>query len=140
MGFMDKVKEAARQVGDKAQEGMKAGQEKFDDVKTNRRISELTHDLGALVLRQHTEGAQAGDDAEIERLVGEITEAKSQLQAAPPPEPEWPAAPADAATPSAPPPPPPGAATPPPPPPPPAGAATPPPPPPPPGGASGGPA
>ncbi len=91
MGFMDKVKDAARQVGDKAQEGLKAGQEKLDDVKTNRRISELTHELGSIVFRQHTQGPAAGDDAEITRLVAEIEEAKAQLQETAPPEPEWPA-------------------------------------------------
>lgn len=116
MGFMDKVKDAARQVGDKAQEGMKAGQDKLEGAKTTRRVSELTHDLGALVLRQHTEGPQAGDDAEIARLVDEIKEAQAQAPAPDQPPPEWPgAAPADAP----PPPPPPGAGTPPPPPPPP---------------------
>ncbi len=119
MGFMDKVKDAARQVGDKAQEGLKAGQEKFDDVKTSRRISELTHDLGAIVFRQHTEGAVAGDEAEIARLVAEIKEAKEQVQEAATPAPEWPGdTSSEAATPPPPPPPPPPPAPPAPPPPP----------------------
>jgi hypothetical protein len=81
MGLLDKAKEAAKTVGEKAQEGIKAGQEKVDEVKTKKRISDLKEELGGVVFAQRT-GAGAGDaEAEITRIVSEIQEAEASLEA-----------------------------------------------------------
>ncbi|MGZ8734566.1 MAG: hypothetical protein ACXW1M_05220 [Acidimicrobiia bacterium] len=39
MGFLDKVKETSKQMGEKAQQLAEAGQDKFDDFKTDKQIS-----------------------------------------------------------------------------------------------------
>jgi hypothetical protein len=79
MGLLDKAKDAAKTVGDKAQEGIKAGQEKVDEHKTKKRISELKEQLGGIVFEQRTGAAPENADADIERLVGEIQEAEASL-------------------------------------------------------------
>ena len=79
MGLLDKAKEAAKTVGDKAQEGIKAGQEKVDEVKTKKRISDLKEELGGIVYQQRTGGAAAYADTEITRIVGEIQGAEATL-------------------------------------------------------------
>jgi hypothetical protein len=79
MGILDKAKEAAKTVGEKAKEGVAAGQEKVDDVKTKRKISDLKEELGGIVFAQHTGAPAANADAEIARIVGEIKEAETHL-------------------------------------------------------------
>ena len=78
---MDKAKEAAKTVGEKAQEGIKAGQEKIDESKTKHKISDLKEELGGLVYAQHTGSPASDADAQITRIVGEIKEAEAQLTA-----------------------------------------------------------
>jgi hypothetical protein len=80
MGLMDKVKDTAKQVGDKAQQGVKAGQEKLEDAKLRKKINERKEEIGGLVYAQRT-GAPAPDaDAEIARLVAEITAAEHEIE------------------------------------------------------------
>lgn len=79
MGLLDKAKEAAKTVGDKAQEGLKATQEKVDEVKTKKQIADLKEELGGIVYLQHGEMAPANADDEIERIVGEIRESEARL-------------------------------------------------------------
>jgi hypothetical protein len=79
MGLLDKAKEAAKTVGDKAQEGIKAGQEKIDEAKTKKRISDLKEELGGIVFQQRTGAAPADADTEIGRIVGEIQQAEAAL-------------------------------------------------------------
>lgn len=79
MGLLDKAKEAAKTVGDKAQEGIKAGQEKVDEAKTKKRIGNLKEELGGIVFEQRTGSPPANADAEISRIVGEIQEAEASL-------------------------------------------------------------
>ena len=81
MGLLDKAKEAAKTVGDKAQEGIKAGQEKVDEVKTKKRISDLKEQLGGIVYQQRTGSPAPDAETEIGRIVGEIQEAEASLQA-----------------------------------------------------------
>lgn len=81
MGLLDKAKDAAKVVGDKAQEGMKAGQEKVDEVKTKKHIGELKEAIGGIVYLQRCDQAPEDADAEIERLVGEIRDAEAHLGA-----------------------------------------------------------
>jgi len=79
MGILDKAKEAAKTVGEKAKEGVAAGQEKVDDVKTKRRISDLKEELGGIVFSQQTGTPVANADVTIARIVGEIQEAEAHL-------------------------------------------------------------
>jgi len=79
VGFMDKVKSTAQQVGDKAQEVGKVGQEKIEDARAKKKIEGLERELGALVYAQRSGTADEGSDAEVDRIVGEITTLRSQL-------------------------------------------------------------
>ncbi len=105
MGLLDKAKEKASHLAGQAKE-------KIDDVKEKRKADDLLDDLGLIVFRQRTERGEPGDEAEIARLVTELSALEADgaeiVTPAPP-------APADD---SPPPPPPPAADSPPPPPPP----------------------
>ena len=79
MGLLDKAKDAAKTVGDKAKEAVDAGQDKVDEVKTKRKIGELKEALGGIVFLQKTGAAPADADTEITRLVGEIQTAEASL-------------------------------------------------------------
>lgn len=79
MGFLDKAKDAAKTVGDKAQEGLKAGQAKIDETKAKHEISERKEALGELVYAQRTGTAPADAEAQITRLVDEIKDYEAQL-------------------------------------------------------------
>ena len=72
MGFVDKVKAQAAQVAEKAQEGIKTGQEKVEEAQSRRKTDALLRELGALVYARHTGGASEGSDADIDRIVAEI--------------------------------------------------------------------
>ena len=79
MGLMDKVKETAQKGADAAKGAVSAGQDKLDDMKVEKKIKELKEELGGPVYGQKT-GKPAPDlDAEITRLVGEISEAEKEL-------------------------------------------------------------
>ncbi len=80
MGILDKAKDAAKTVGEKAKDGVAAGQEKVDEVKTKRRINDLKEELGGIVYLQRTGNPPADADAQINRIVDDITSAESQLQ------------------------------------------------------------
>jgi hypothetical protein len=81
MSLLDKAKDAAKTVGEKAKEGVAAGQERVDEVKTKRRISELKEELGGILYLERTSGAPADSDAQIVRIVAEITENEAHLTA-----------------------------------------------------------
>ena len=51
MGFLDKAKQQATQLAQKAQEGVKTGQAKLDQVQAKKKEDALLRDLGAVVLR-----------------------------------------------------------------------------------------
>ena len=79
MGILDKAKEGAKKAGEKAKQGVAAGQDKVDEVKTKRRISDLKEELGGIVFAQRT-GTPPGDaETDITRIVGEIKEAEAHL-------------------------------------------------------------
>jgi hypothetical protein len=80
LGFLDKVKETTKQVGDKAQQLAESGQEKLDDYKTEKRIADLEGQIGRLVFAQRTGADTADADTEIDRLVAEITAARAALE------------------------------------------------------------
>lgn len=73
MALMDKVKAQAAQLAQKAQEAGKAGQSKLEDVQARRRADGLLRDLGAAFYAKRTGSATTDTDAEIERLVTELT-------------------------------------------------------------------
>lgn len=79
MGLLDKAKDAAKTVGDKAQEGLKAGQDKLDESKTKHKIGDLKEELGGIVYAQKTGGGAADAESEISRIVGEISELEAAL-------------------------------------------------------------
>lgn len=96
MGFLDKAKEKATHLAEQAKE-------KIDDVKEKRKADDLLDDLGRILYRQRTERGEAGDEAEIERLVAELRALEAdgaELVAA-----AAPAAPAESDPPPPPPPP-----------------------------------
>ena len=80
MSLLDKAKDAAKTVGEKAQEGIKAGQEKIDETKTKRKISDLKEELGGIVYAQRTGSGAADAEAELTRIVGEIQAAEASLE------------------------------------------------------------
>ena len=49
MGLLDKVKETAQKGADLAKEGVKAGQDKLDEQKLKKKISDLKEELGGVV-------------------------------------------------------------------------------------------
>jgi hypothetical protein len=79
MGFMDKVKETAAKGTEMAKGAAKAGQEKIDEQKTKKKISDLKEELGGIVYAQRTGTPAANAVSEIERIVGEIKEAEEAL-------------------------------------------------------------
>lgn len=116
MGFLDKVKATAQTVAEKAQEGVKTGQEKIQDAREKRSLDATLRDLGAAVFLDRTGRGTPQLTAEIERLMAEMRDLEAggavvQPPAAPAAEPvaETEAAPADAPAPSNPPPAPPTA-------------------------------
>lgn len=61
MGLMDKLKEQAGQVADKAQKGAAQAQAKFDSVQAKRNTDVLLRDLGAAYFAEQRQGG--GHDA-----------------------------------------------------------------------------
>jgi hypothetical protein len=90
MALLDKMKEQAAQAAQKAQQAAQAGQAKLDETQAKRKEDSLLRDLGAAVYAERTGGGSSG---EVDRLVAEITAARSEEAAA---------APASAAPPDAP--------------------------------------
>ena len=65
MSFLDKAKEKATQLTQQAKE-------KIDDIKDTRKADDLLDDLGRIIYRQRTERGEAGDEAAIAELVGQL--------------------------------------------------------------------
>lgn len=85
MGLMDKMKETAAKAGDAAKGAAKAGQDKIEEQKLKKKISDLQEELGGVVYAQRTGApnptADASVDAAIDRLVGEIAAQETALAA-----------------------------------------------------------
>jgi hypothetical protein len=83
MGLLDKVKETAQKGADLAKEGVKAGQEKIDEQKLKKKISDLKEELGGVVYDQRAGRTPEGLDPEVEiaRIVAEINAAEAELAA-----------------------------------------------------------
>jgi hypothetical protein len=78
MALMDKMKAQAQQLAQKAQEAGKAGQSKIEDVQAKRKWDGLLRDLGAAVYAQKSGSATADTDADVERIVKELTDLEAQ--------------------------------------------------------------
>jgi hypothetical protein len=73
LGLMDKVKAQATQLAQKTQETARDGKAKFDQAQANKRADALLRNLGALVYAQRT-GRGGGDaQAQIDKLVADIS-------------------------------------------------------------------
>lgn len=99
MGLMDKVKAAAEKAATEAKKGTAQVKEKIGDAQLRRKADDAAKRLGYLIVKERTEGAAAGEEAD--QLVAEITELEAKIaedddeaQAEPgtPAEPEAPAA------------------------------------------------
>ena len=85
MSFLDKAKAQAQQLAEKAQEGVKTGQDKIEEVQAARKADGLFRELGAAVFLEKTGRAAPETTATINRLVAELSahEAEHGLAAAP---------------------------------------------------------
>jgi hypothetical protein len=81
VSLLDKAKETAKKGVDKAKEVGQAGQDKLEAEKTKRKINDLKEELGGLVYGQKTGSPAENVDAEIDRVVAEITAAETALAA-----------------------------------------------------------
>jgi hypothetical protein len=72
MGFLDKAKQQATQLAQKAQEGVKTGQAKLDQVQSKKKEDALLRDLGAVCFADKTGRGTAETAGEIERLLSEL--------------------------------------------------------------------
>lgn len=72
MGFLDKAKQQASQLAQKAQEGLKTGQTKLDDMQSKKKEDALLRDLGAAFFAERTGRATPETAGEIQRLMGEL--------------------------------------------------------------------
>lgn len=81
MGLLDKVKETAQKGADLAKEGVKAGQDKLDEQKVKKKISDLKEELGGVVYAQRSGTTAEGVDPEVEvaRIVAELDAAVAEL-------------------------------------------------------------
>ena len=81
MGLLDKVKETAQKGADLAKEGVKAGQDKIDEQKLKKKISDLKEELGGVVYEQRAGRTSEGLDPEVEiaRIVAELNAAEAEL-------------------------------------------------------------
>lgn len=79
MGLLDKAKDAAKVAADRAQKGLDEAKDAGQRVTLKRRLTALSAELGDVVFRQR-EG-EAGLDAEVDRLVGEMRAVRAELEA-----------------------------------------------------------
>jgi hypothetical protein len=78
MGFLDKVKDTANKAAEQVQKAAETGQDKLEESKLKKKVGDLKEELGGVVYGQRTGAIPAGD-AEIDRIVGEITTVEGQL-------------------------------------------------------------
>ncbi len=79
MSLLDKAKETAKKGAEKAKSAVEAGQEKIEETKLKRKVTDLKEELGGIVYAQRQGTAVDNAEAEITRLVGEITETEAEI-------------------------------------------------------------
>lgn len=78
MSLADSAKDATKKLQDSASRAVAAAREKGQAMSLRRREDGLAEELGYIVFRQR-EG-EAGLDAEIDRLVGEMRAVRAELE------------------------------------------------------------
>jgi hypothetical protein len=78
MGLMDKVKQQANTLAQKAQETASGAQAKFDASQIARRSDPMLKSLGLAVLAERTGRADADTSAQIDQLVANLTQHEAQ--------------------------------------------------------------
>jgi hypothetical protein len=73
MGLMDKVKAQATVLAQKTQETAREGKAKFDQVQATRRADAMLRNLGALVYADRTGRGTPDSQAQIDRLIADIS-------------------------------------------------------------------
>jgi hypothetical protein len=79
MGLMDKVKAAADKAVTEAKKGTAQVKGKIEDAQLRRKADDAAKRLGYLVVKERTEGAPAGEEAD--RLVEEIKALEVEIAA-----------------------------------------------------------
>jgi hypothetical protein len=82
MGILDKAKEVAKQGADAAKKAADAAKDKADEVQTKRKADQLAEQLGYLIVRERSEGADV--KVEADALVVQIVDLQKQLAEAAP--------------------------------------------------------
>jgi hypothetical protein len=80
MGLLDKAKEIAGQGAEAAKKAAETAKDKAGDLQAKRRADDLAEQLGYLVVRERTEGADVS--AESQRLVDEIVALQREIAGA----------------------------------------------------------
>jgi hypothetical protein len=70
---MDKMKAQATQLAQKTQETARDGKVKFDQAQAKRRADAMLRNLGALVYAERTGRAAGDSQAQIDKLVADIS-------------------------------------------------------------------
>jgi len=78
MGLMDKVKAQATQLAQKTQETARDGMARFDQAQAGRRADDLLRNLGAAVYAQQTGKGGPDTQAQIDKLVADISAHEAQ--------------------------------------------------------------
>ena len=80
MGFLDKVKEAGKEMADAAKKGAAQVKEKVDKGQIRKKADDLAKQLGYLIVKERHAGTPAG--AEADQLVSQIVDLEAELAAA----------------------------------------------------------
>jgi hypothetical protein len=73
MGLMDRVKAQATVLAQKTQETAREGKAKFDQVQATRRADAMLRNLGAVVYAERTGRGTPDTQAQIDKLVADIS-------------------------------------------------------------------
>ena len=82
MGFLDKVKEQAAKAAESAKKGTASVKDKLEDAQLQKKADENAKEIGYLIVKEKTEGA-APPAGEIDRLVAEIVDLRTQISEVP---------------------------------------------------------
>ena len=75
MGLLDKVKEQAGQIADKAQQGVTQGKDKIEELQVHKKGDALLRDLGAAYFAQlRHDGPAAAVDAALAAMDAHVAE------------------------------------------------------------------
>jgi hypothetical protein len=77
MGILDKAKEVAKQGADAAKKAADAAKDKADEVQTKRKSDQFAEQLGYLIVRERSGGADVKIEADA--LVAQIVDLQKQL-------------------------------------------------------------